>query len=241
MNKWILFLATLLASFNTVADEQYSKSRCDSIEAERESIRKRMNRSYTAKQGERWNQRLDELFTLLARHCKHPKRSSGNGGNYTYRSNLTALLNTKVHNSTVYSNSYNDDKKRQAWGQFYQLPKRCRAKKILQADFVWCSENKAEQKALFESAWSGNSKASHKDIVITVKPTITEINANKTTSQAVIKNPVIEAPVKQVSTPSNESVGPQVTKLNDLKIWQLALAGIAAMLFVFGLYRWFKD
>ncbi|GKW53266.1 hypothetical protein NCCP2140_23190 [Pseudoalteromonas sp. NCCP-2140] len=241
MNKWILFLATLLASFNTVAEEQYSKSRCDNIEAERESIRKRMNRSYTARQGEHWNQRLDELFTLLARHCKHPKRSSGKGGTYTYRSNPTALLNTKVHNSTVYSNSYNDDKKRHAWGQFYQLPNRCRAKNIQQADFVWCSENKAEQKALFESAWSGKAKADYKDIVITVKPTITEINANKTTSQVAIKSSVIEAPVKQASAPLNESVGPQLTKLNDLKIWQLALAGIAAMLFVFGLYRWFKD
>ena len=69
----------------------------------------------------------------------------------------------------------------------------------------------------------------------------TEINANKTTSQVAIKSSVIEAPVKQASAPLNESVGPQLTKLNDLKIWQLALAGIAAMLFVFGLYRWFKD
>ena len=69
----------------------------------------------------------------------------------------------------------------------------------------------------------------------------TEINANKTTSQAVIKNPIIEAPVKQASPPLDESVSPQFTKLNDLKIWQLVLAGIAAMLFVFGLYRWFKD
>ena len=241
MNKWILLLATLIASFNTVADEQYSKSRCDSIEAEREGIRKRMNRSYTARQGERWNQRLDELFTLLARHCKHPKRSSGNGGNYTYRSNPTSLLNTKVHNSTVYSNSYNDDKKRHAWGLFYQLPDRCRAKNIQQADFVWCSENKAEQKALFESAWSGKAKADNKDVVITVKPTITEINTNKATNQVVIKSPIIEAPVKNATAPLNDSVSQQSNKLSDLKIWQLALAGLAAMLFVFGLYRWFKD
>ena len=90
MNKWILLLATLLASFNTVADEQYSKSRCDNIEAEREGIRKRMNRSYTAKQGERWNQRLDELFTLLARHCKHPKRDKSNNHRY-----FTQSLNRK--------------------------------------------------------------------------------------------------------------------------------------------------
>ena len=77
MNKWILLLATLLASFNTVAEEQYSKSRCDSIEAEREGIRKENeSQLHGYGQGERWNQRLDELFTLLARHCKHPKRSS---------------------------------------------------------------------------------------------------------------------------------------------------------------------
>ena len=69
----------------------------------------------------------------------------------------------------------------------------------------------------------------------------TEINTNKTTSQVAIKSPITEPPIQQASAPLNESVSPQLTKLNDLKIWQLALAGIAAMLFVFGLYRWFKD
>ena len=69
----------------------------------------------------------------------------------------------------------------------------------------------------------------------------TEINTNKTTSQVAIKSPITEPPIQQASAPLNESVGPQLTKLNDLKIWQLALAGFAAMLFVFGLYRWFKD
>lgn len=154
MNKWILLLANLLVSPTSIANEQYSKNQCDNIEAERESIRKRMNRSYSAQQGERWNKRSDELFTLLARHCKKPTKSAGNGGNYSYQSNPTGLLNTKVYNSTVYSNSYNDDKKREAWGEFYKLPERCRAKKIQQADFVWCSENKVEQKALFESTWN---------------------------------------------------------------------------------------
>ena len=42
------------------------------LRLEREGIRKRMNRSYTARQGERWNQRLDELLRCW-RDTKHPK------------------------------------------------------------------------------------------------------------------------------------------------------------------------
>jgi len=234
MNKWILLLAILLVGQNAVAVEQYYQSQCDRIKAEREGIRKRMNRSYTAEQGERWNKRSDELFTLLAKYCKNPKRTSGNGGTHTYQSSSTALLNTKVHNSTVYSNSFNDDKKRIAWGQFYQLPERCRAKKIEQADFVWCSENKSEQKALFESIWDAKPKSDYKDVVITVKPTITEINS----PQSAVKTTEESTPIIQHGV---NAVTPQLDKMSETKIWQLIGVGFAALLFVFGFYRWFKD
>ena len=81
-----------------------------------------------------------------------------------------------------------------------------------------------------ESAWSDKQKSEYKDVVI-CEATITEINSNKATSQIAIKSQITE-PTSSKLAPLNESVSPQSTKFNGLKIWQLALAGIAAMLFV---------
>lgn len=157
MIKRILAIASLACISPLHADEVYSEAKCDSIKKQRETIRSQFRRGYSNKEGERLTARDKALFTLLANHCSKPKNSGSayqtTSSTPTRTPNSNWLLNQKVSNMSLYSDSYKDAAKLDAWSKFYKLPKRCRKKGMASADFVWCSEYRGKQKDIFEAQW----------------------------------------------------------------------------------------
>lgn len=236
MIKRILLAICVISSNSTLAAEQYSQSRCDAIKAEREKVQDRMRAGYKAAEGERLRRRSTELFEILGRHCISPTNGrSYSSGSRTYtRSSANDLLNKKVHDSTVYSKTYDSDSKRLAWSSFYQYPERFRAKEMQQTDFVWCSENRAEQRAKFEAQWQAPSKAS-----ANVKQPTVVLSQQNTTAIPTITHSMTLTPVSKADTRLN-TVALEKEGYN-YKVWQLVAVGCLAFMGVFGAYRWFKD
>jgi len=245
MIKRTLLAACLVFSADMVAAEQYSQTQCNQIEAERERIRDRMRSSYTSQQGERLRRRSTELFKMLGNHCKRPTEG------YSRRvyadtyvpPPANELLNKKVHDSTVFGKTYNSDDKRLEWGRFYQLPGRCRAKQMEQTDFVWCSENRAEQRATFEAQWQtkiGLNKGANKSAAIraqklqnrTAYATLPPETPSKANSMTL--TPVSKADTRLVAIAPNKEE-------QSYSAWHLLAVACFAFLLVFGLYRWFKN
>ena len=152
MIKWILLILTTVFATELYADQAYSQAHCDSIKKEREAIRSKFRSGYSTKEGERLTARDKVLFTLLADHCNTPKKASSSyqatSSATTKTSNSHWLLNQKVSNMSLHSDSYSDQAKLDAWSN-----KRCRKKGMSSADFVWCSEYRGKQKELFEAQW----------------------------------------------------------------------------------------
>ncbi|MBQ4833627.1 hypothetical protein J8L70_10280 [Pseudoalteromonas sp. MMG010] len=159
MIKWIFIFLGFISAFS-YADDAYTQSQCDHIKKQRESIRSQFRQGYSNKKGERLRARDKQLFKELAKHCNRPQKNSKAPPSYSNRtlsntSNANWLLNQKVSNSSLYSNSYKNEAKLAAWSRFYKLPKRCRQKNMETANFVWCSEYRGKQKKLFEAQWQG--------------------------------------------------------------------------------------
>ena len=159
MIKWILLVFICVFTTFPQAGEAYTQSQCDSIKKQREAIRSQFRSGYSNKEGERLTARDKALFTLLANHCSKPKKSGSayqaTSSTPTRTPNSNWLLNQKVSNMSLHSDSYKDAAKLDAWSKFYKLPKRCRKKGMESADFVWCSEYRGKQKELFEAQWQG--------------------------------------------------------------------------------------
>lgn len=235
MIKRILLAISLIVSCGTSAAEQYSQARCDRIKTERENIRNRMRSSYTSAQGERFRKRSTALFEQLGRHCKSPRKAGSRSGSRMYtRSSANDLLNKKVYDSTVYSKTYDSDSKRLQWNEFYQHPERCRTKDMQQTDFVWCSENRAEQRARFEAQWQPSNKVSNRmNNSWVVKSQIKSAETPSITHSMTL-TPVSKAQTSLTSTVNEEEVSSQ-------KVWQLVVVSCLALIGVFWFYRWFKD
>ncbi|MFY8325236.1 hypothetical protein [Pseudoalteromonas sp. ZZD1] len=235
MIKRILLAISLILSSGTLAAEQYSQAHCDRIEAERENIRERMRSSYTAALGERLRKRSTALFEQLGRHCKSPTKTSSRSGSRTYmRSSANDLLNKKVYDFTVYSKTYDSDSKRLQWNEFYQHPERCRTKDMQKTDFVWCSENRAEQRARFEAQWQPSNKVSNRMNNSGVVKSQIKSAETPSITHSMTLTPVSKAQTRLTSTVNEEEVSSQ-------KVWQLVVVGCLALIGVFGFYRWFKD
>lgn len=236
MIKRILLAISLILSCGTLAAEQYSQTQCNNIKAERERIQSQMRAGYSAAKGERLRKRSTELFEQLGRHCNSPtngNRRRSSSRTYT-RSSANDLLNKKVYDSTVYSKTYDSDSKRLHWNKFYQHPERCRTKDMQQTDFVWCSENRAEQRAQFEMQWQSKAKVSKRS----KKPAVVTLSKNSP-STATIKHSMTLIPVSKADTRLTLQA-PEQQGHND-KIWRLLVVGCFAVIAVFGFYRWFKD
>lgn len=236
MIKRILLAISLIVSCGTSAAEQYSQAQCDRIKTERENIRDRMRSSYTSVQGERFRKRSTALFEQLGRYCKSPTKAGSRSGSRTYtRSSANNLLNKKVYDSTVYSKTYDSDSKRIKWNQFYQHPERCRTKDMQQTDFVWCSENRAEQRTKFEDQWHAQNKVSTNVEPVKVMMTQADANPAKLLTHSMTLTPVSKADTRLTAH------APEQEKTHNYKIWQLVIVCCVAFLAVFGFYRWFKD
>ncbi|WP_259399043.1 MULTISPECIES: hypothetical protein [unclassified Pseudoalteromonas] len=115
MIKWILLILTTVFATELYADEAYSQAHCDSIKKEREAIRSQFRGGYSTKESERLTARDKVLFTLLADYCNTPKKASSSyqaiSSATTKTSNSHWLLNQKVSNMSLHSDSYSDQAK----------------------------------------------------------------------------------------------------------------------------------
>lgn len=156
MMNWIAIILISLVSAYSYAGSSYTQTQCDNIKKQREVIRSQFRNGYSVKEGERLTARDKRLFTQIANHCNKPKKSSSAPSTPNKKANHSNwLLNQKVSNMSLHSDSYKDAAKLDAWSKFYKLPKRCRKKGMKSADFVWCSEYRGKQKELFEAQWQG--------------------------------------------------------------------------------------
>ena len=156
MLKWILAIFIIMFTTDVYAGIAYSDARCEGIKKERELVRSRMRQGYKNEEGKRLKTRFTFLFKELANHCDKPKKGSAtqytsNSGNYSSSRNI--LLNQKVTAMSLHSDSYSNKAKLDAWSKFYKFPERCRKKNMKSSEFVWCSEYRGKQKALFEEQW----------------------------------------------------------------------------------------
>ena len=168
--KWTLLFSLIGLVFSGVVQADYSSSRCEAIKNEREQIRERQRQGYSAFEGERLRKRDDYLFIELSRHCSGQRvdgtSSQARTFSYNQRQRELALqaqkeweiLSQKFPDMSA-NNALYEGSKGDAWLSFLVIPAKCRVKNISYADFVWCSEDKKQQKTNFETFWAVNSGA----------------------------------------------------------------------------------
>lgn len=159
MKTFFLSILFIIFGFPSFANDQYTKSDCEYLAKEREYIKKRLNAGYRVREGNRLNERDQELFRVISKHCRKPVDDSA----YFYSSQPSQTVTNLVPNYPISSSAINDNwsahnrvyqgEKLEAWEAFYKMPSRCRHRQSAQADFVFCAENKAEQRQEFEKYW----------------------------------------------------------------------------------------
>lgn len=165
--KWILLLVVMLTHSPLCAAEQYSKAQCDNLKQQKEQIRQRFNAGYDIAEGE-WLKKLDDkLFFLIASHCTSPLAhaavddSSDEDPEYASQTARNSSAATSAYNGLSLQempdwsghNAIFKGDKVAAWTEFYQVPRQCRQKRLSEAEFVQCAEDKAQQKRRFEQRW----------------------------------------------------------------------------------------
>ena len=165
--KWILLLVVLLTHSPLWAAKPYTKAQCDDLKQQKEQIRKRFNAGYGVAEGE-WLKKLDdELFFLIASHCTSPLANvavaarSDEDPEYASQTARNSSAATSAYNGLSLQempawsgdNAIFKGDKVAAWTEFYQVPRQCRQKRLSEAEFVQCAEDKAQQKRRFEQRW----------------------------------------------------------------------------------------
>lgn len=154
--KHFLFLL-LLSPLTALANEQYSTYHCDELKAEKEYIQKRFTQGYRIKEGKRLNERDTELFILIAKHCRSPvgypnSDTSPQRVNQKYRPGPSYSYKAINDNWSARNPTYTGEKLL-AWDNFYKIPPKCRTIKQNSDDFIFCSEDKLQQREYFEKYW----------------------------------------------------------------------------------------
>ena len=160
--KRILTAALLIFPLAALANDQYSQRRCDSLNAERETIRKRFNSGYGVSERNYLNKRDRELFMLISTHCKKPvqeRRLSTiqtpvRSEQTTSSSATTSSVTRSPRANFSARNHVFSPEKSAAWDAFYKIPARCRSRDTAPEDFVFYAEDKADQRREFERQWS---------------------------------------------------------------------------------------
>ena len=159
--KYVLILL-MLSPLTAIANDQYSKQHCDALKAEKERIQERFTKRYGVAEGNRLNERDRELFMLISKHCRSPidNRLSNSDSQPTfdeYRSSSSASSMAINDNWSAQNRVYQGEKLK-AWETFYKMPARCRQKSPQHDDFVFCADDKAQQKKAFEQYWKNRIK-----------------------------------------------------------------------------------
>lgn len=164
MRSMLLLLFAL--SPLSYADEQYSEYHCNELKKEKQRIQERFTKGYGVAEGNYLNDRDRELFQIMRKHCVRPttpdepsasigfsdepeKHRPVNGAPYNPRAineNWSAMNKTYV------------GEKREAWDSFYKIPAKCRQVSMSGDDFIFCSEDKLEQRKQFEVYWRNRIK-----------------------------------------------------------------------------------
>lgn len=162
MKRLVTISAFFLFSPFLFANPQYTQYDCDQLAAERENIRKRLNSGYRVREGNYLNERDRKLFIEISKHCRNPVKEE----NYFYYSDSIRTTSSQpspvtsrpsrrpVNTNYTANNRVFSGDKREAWDRFYKIPARCRSKDLTPDDFVFCAEDKADQRRDFEANWN---------------------------------------------------------------------------------------
>lgn len=155
--KRILFLLAFIAATSHYTHAEYSPDQCASIKQKREAIRVRMrDKTYTIKEGEQLEEKSSRLLAEYKRNCVNHEEGEGLytvvGAKQTEFVN--PFTNHRMTGASSYAFFYNDSEKQSAWQKFYKFHPSCRTKNASNADFVKCTEDKANQRELFEQTWN---------------------------------------------------------------------------------------
>ena len=159
--KYFLILL-LLSPLTAIANDQYSKQHCDALKTEKERIQERFTKRYGVAEGNRLNERDRELFMLISKHCRSPIDNRPSYSNSQpiydeYRSSSSSSSMAINDNWSAQNRVYQGEKLK-AWETFYKMPARCRQKSPQHDDFVFCADDKAQQKKAFEQYWKNRIK-----------------------------------------------------------------------------------
>lgn len=147
MKKWIL-LIILSGLCNTTLAAHYSVAVCEELENTHKEHSALLNAHMSEKQQQRSIERRKALFTKITHNCDLALQPR------SYRiANHNLLASQPQTDMSVYIKRYSSEHKQAAWVEYYELPQQCRRLAMSNSDFVWCSENRAKQRAGFESRW----------------------------------------------------------------------------------------
>lgn len=165
MKLYPFILLALIAS-QAAANEQYSAYHCKTLKAEKERIQERFAKGYGVAEGNYLNDRDRELFQIMRRHCVKPIQSNQSVPSITFSDDDQP--NQPFPNSSYDSSAINDNwsaqnrvyqgEKLKSWETFYKMPAKCRQKSPQHDDFVFCADDKAQQKKAFEQYWRNRVK-----------------------------------------------------------------------------------
>lgn len=163
--KIYLFIFLALIAFQASPNEQYSAYRCNALKEEKQRIQDRFARGYGASEANYLNDRDRELFRIMRKHCVKPTpQPSYQVQSAPYESDqfnqLSSYNSAAINDNWSARNRVYQGEKLEAWEAFYKMPSRCRQRQPAQADFVFCAENKAEQRQAFEKHWKNRVNVS---------------------------------------------------------------------------------
>ncbi len=180
----------LLLPQRLFAAEQYSTYQCDNLRERIEFLRNRTSSGYDVAASSASSPRDSDLVAEYSAHCQHPVDTvrvvrgaitPSPASDYHYDS-LENMPSFSANNATF------SGEKADAWADFYQPPRQCRQKKLTEADFIACAENKAKQRDEFERVWQRRSP----DIAVQVaQPMVSSMPVHQQAIQAEVPHSVI--------------------------------------------------
>ncbi len=153
--KWIFVVFGLFWQLPLQAAEQYSQFVCDNLEDRLEFIQKRTSSGYDINASSSTTAKDFALMQEYNSHCQHPVDTVRVIRGAIQESQTANYADTQLQDMPSLSgnNATYHGEKADAWEDFYQVSRLCRKKQLTEAQFIWCAEHKAEQRAKFEHEW----------------------------------------------------------------------------------------
>lgn len=157
MKRYALSMA--LFAFLAHSNEQYSAQHCQMLKEEKQRIQERFAKGYGVAEGNYLNDRDRELFQIMRRHCVRPTDNNQDAPPKSpFITSKPSYDRSAINDKWSARNPTYTGEKRLAWDDFYKIPAKCRKINQNSDDFITCSEDKLQQRELFEEYWKNRIK-----------------------------------------------------------------------------------